>query len=268
MPLSSRGNGRRCNSRNHPPGSPVNAPLLTGEGRWLGATRGRRRSPASDTPSPVSPMTSRKKYSLCWPSSGAGESRLPGVRESSNSLRSVAYGPISEWSSHWKWSRCRSCGSSNRSRGSLTMPEGTPASCNRRSRSPRSNPTVQAATRRSNSSSSDLRPRKVEKESEWSGPASGFGDLQKPGPLFVRPAGQGNPAVFAGAGVDAVGSGTGIPVAHAALLTAVGGVVQQKGSNEVQGRLKLGQVQVDALAGAAAPIQGREGWQPRRTWGR
>ena len=88
--------------------------------------------------------------------------------------------------------------------------------------------------------------------------ASRFGELQKSGPLFVRAAGQGYPAVFAGAGVDAVGSGPRVPVAHAALLTAVDGVVQQEGCNEVQGRLKLRQVQVDALAGAAAAVEGRK----------
>ena len=40
--------------------------------------------------SSLRPMISRRKRSVCWPSRGAGASRLPGVRDSSNSLRSVA----------------------------------------------------------------------------------------------------------------------------------------------------------------------------------
>ena len=40
--------------------------------------------------SPVRPMMSRRKCSVCWPSWGAGVSRLPGVSDSLNSLASVA----------------------------------------------------------------------------------------------------------------------------------------------------------------------------------
>ena len=77
-------------------------------------------------------------------------------------------------------------------------------------------------------------------------------------PLLFRAAGDGQPAVFAGAGVDAVRGSAGVAVAHSALLTAVSGVVQEQRGYEVHRSLELGQVEVDALSGATAAVQGSE----------
>ena len=74
-------------------------------------------------------------------------------------------------------------------------------------------------------------------------------------PFFFRPAGQGQPAVFARAGVNTVGRSPRVAVALSFLLSSVGGVVEQERGEEVHGGLQLGQVQVVPLAGATAVVQ-------------
>ena len=75
-------------------------------------------------------------------------------------------------------------------------------------------------------------------------------------PVAVVANGDGHPVVIAPGGVDAVGSHVGIAIAHASQDAAGELVVEQPGGEEVERALDLGVVDVLALTGAAAVVEG------------